>query len=787
MPPPKTGAFRKGAASTNPDRIKDKGDTSKRDKSTIQRLNMYKSGKPIRDKTGKILGGDFLSKDKAGNEKITAVTGRVQPDRRWFGNTRVVGAKELDSFRDALSARMHDPYAVVLNARSLPMGLLADSKATARANLLSAESFSGTFGAKAQRKRVKLGGGVGDLAALASTANSAAAEYHSEEHVDRDRVDVGDGDRTAARQAVFDKGQSRRIWGELYKVLDCSDVVVQVLDARDPMGTRSPVVERFLKENAKHKHMVLLLNKVDLVPTWVTRRWVAALSAEYPTLAFHASLTKPFGKGALIALLRQFSRLHSDKKNISVGFVGFPNAGKSSVINALAGKKVCTVAPIPGETKTWQYITLMKRIFVVDSPGVVPPNANDSEASIVLKGVVRHTKLEVPEEYMPDLFERVKPAHLTACYGVKSWADPLDFCAQVAVKQGRFAAGEPDVSTVARNIILDWTRGKLPHYRPPPDAGPGSSAAGGAAALKDKSGSGGGAVSHPAPSAAAPSSSSSGAATAAAPSSLPAGITLAPQVLPRLGAHTLLEEEEEAGDREQAPWEAMAEGGGAADDDDEEEKGEDDEMAGGNEDGAEAPAPRSKHNGKPVKPSFTSAKPSSSLSSSLAAAKSSSSSSSSKAVAGRKRARPQETVEEAGEGGVSAAGGKSASVPAPAAAVVMSATDVFRPRKKAKKAVALEASSATAAGASLSSSSSSSAAAAPASAGSMKAIAAAPAAAEADAKPKAKTSSNAAKAARAAAAAAAATGASKKQSKAASKTAGASAGASGDDFDGLDF
>ena len=74
-----------------------------------------------------------------------------------------------------------------------------------------------------------------------------------------------------------------------------------------------------------------------------------------------ASITNPFGKGALIQLLRQFARLHSDKKQISVGFIGYPNVGKSSIINTLRSKKVCNVAPIPGETKVWQYITLFNQ------------------------------------------------------------------------------------------------------------------------------------------------------------------------------------------------------------------------------------------------------------------------------------------------------------------------------------------------------------------------------------------------------------------------------------------
>lgn len=68
-----------------------------------------------------------------------------------------------------------------------------------------------------------------------------------------------------ARDAIFEKGQSKRIWGELYKVLDSSDVVIQVLDARDPEGTRCKFLEQHVRKNARHKHLLLLLNKCDLV------------------------------------------------------------------------------------------------------------------------------------------------------------------------------------------------------------------------------------------------------------------------------------------------------------------------------------------------------------------------------------------------------------------------------------------------------------------------------------------------------------------------------------------
>lgn len=81
-----------------------------------------------------------------------------------------------------------------------------------------------------------------------------------------------DDPRDEARERIYAKGTSRRIWGELYKVLDSSDVVIHVLDARDPMGTMCKPVLDFLKKEKAHKGVVFVLNKVDLVPTWVTVR-----------------------------------------------------------------------------------------------------------------------------------------------------------------------------------------------------------------------------------------------------------------------------------------------------------------------------------------------------------------------------------------------------------------------------------------------------------------------------------------------------------------------------------
>lgn len=197
------------------------------------------------------------------------------------------------------------------------------------------------------------------------------------------------------------------------------------------------------------------------------------LSKEYPTLAFHASINNSFGKGSLIQLLRQFSVLHSDRKQISVGFVGYPNTGKSSIINTLKKKKVCNVAPIPGETKVWQYISLMRRIYLIDCPGIVPVSAHDSETGTVLKGVVRVENLETPSEHIATVLSRVKPEYIRRTYHLREWRDAEDFLSQLAVRMGKLRkGGEPDLDTCAKMVLNDWIRGKIPFFVPPPAPAP---------------------------------------------------------------------------------------------------------------------------------------------------------------------------------------------------------------------------------------------------------------------------------------------------------------------------
>ncbi|KAI7502157.1 nuclear/nucleolar GTP-binding protein [Hortaea werneckii] len=512
--------------------VRTKGENFYRSAKRVKALNMYKGGEAQYNARGDVTKAAAYQ----GTETSKA---RVEPNRKWFTNTRVISQDALAAFRGAVEEKSKDPYSYLLKQNKLPMSLINDNKDKERKDGLvqhkakiriESEAFGDTFGPKAQRKRPRLAvSSIEDLAQGIDKDHARHRERQDEarylaeqSHDDQNDLPLDSmhgadaGELTTAREPVFSKGQSKRIWNELYKVIDSSDVVIHVLDARDPLGTRCRSVEKYIREEAPHKHLLFLINKCDLIPTSVAAKWVKLLSQEYPTLAFHASLTNSFGKGTLISLLRQFSALHANRKQISVGFIGYPNTGKSSIINTLRKKKVCTTAPIPGETKVWQYVTLMKRIYLIDCPGIVPPSMTDSPEDILLRGVVRVENVENPAQYIPAVLKKCRKHHLERTYDVKGWeskkeetkrkrkmedldgeADPgqeeeggsqdpmasanktdkvriqeaVRFLELLARKGGRLLkGGEADVDGVAKMVLNDFLRGKIPWFSPPPSS-----------------------------------------------------------------------------------------------------------------------------------------------------------------------------------------------------------------------------------------------------------------------------------------------------------------------------
>ena len=276
--------------------VKTKGENFYRTAKKAKTLNMFKQGKAQRNADGKVT-------KAASYQSRELPKARVEPNRKWFGNTRVISQDALSSFREAMAERASDPYQVLLKTNKLPLSLIHDGKGKNglkqhRAKIeVESAPFGDTFGPKAQRKRVKLG--VGSLEDLAGETVKMQDDYLERlEQAKELSGNAGQEDAageavpeeailTTAREPIFSKGQSKRIWNELYKVIDSSDVVIHVLDARDPLGTRCHSVEKYIREEAPHKHLIFVLNKCDLVPTGVAVSLIPFLRLAAP---FHFGL-----------------------------------------------------------------------------------------------------------------------------------------------------------------------------------------------------------------------------------------------------------------------------------------------------------------------------------------------------------------------------------------------------------------------------------------------------------------------------------------------------------------
>uniref|UniRef100_A0A7S3R0I0 G domain-containing protein n=1 Tax=Dunaliella tertiolecta TaxID=3047 RepID=A0A7S3R0I0_DUNTE len=353
------------------------------------------------------------------------------------------------------------------------------------------------------------------------------------------------------------------VWRQLWRVLERSDIVVQVVDARDPLLYRSTDLEGYARDLHASKTSLVLLNKADLLPVEVREAWAdyfdkaglqyafwsaaaailehAALRAEAAELGYDSWLTlrkerhqeKRLRRIAAEAaamqqrqhkapeaaakddsemlratrtaildedeLLELFEsrarqaiqsagpddpRAKEPNRRFMIGLVGYPNVGKSSTINAIVGSKKTAVAPTPGKTKHFQTLMVSPTVCLCDCPGLVLPKFARSRAEMVAAGVVpidRLTDIRGPVEVVASRCGRKQVEHV---YGLALPQPaphlPRDTPPTASQLLGAFAVlrgwtvghGLPDESRAGRQLLKDYTAGKLVHCLMPPGSNP---------------------------------------------------------------------------------------------------------------------------------------------------------------------------------------------------------------------------------------------------------------------------------------------------------------------------
>ncbi|RKP03171.1 hypothetical protein CXG81DRAFT_1610, partial [Caulochytrium protostelioides] len=345
------------------------------------------------------------------------------------------------------------------------------------------------------------------------------------------------------------------IWRQLWRVVERSDMVVQIVDARNPMLFRSDDLDAYIHDLDPRKVRLLLVNKSDLLTQRQREEWAAAftklglqfaffsagianeeqtqekLKAEAEALAAekaadqaevdaykagyesddsdeeeeedkHPTDDSTAGDaGAEAAAAAHDDRIPAStpakpvRKRI-VGFVGYPNVGKSSTLNALLGAKKVAVAATPGKTKHFQTIHLDDEMILCDCPGLVFPSFATTQGDLVCNGVLPIDQMReytAPSELVA---QRVPRAIIEATYGIHLGDTALSLSSaagvtgkvdlhstptdvhvsgllmlrRYAIARGyrRNTQGQPDESRAARYILKDFVSGKLLYAQAPP-------------------------------------------------------------------------------------------------------------------------------------------------------------------------------------------------------------------------------------------------------------------------------------------------------------------------------
>lgn len=268
------------------------------------------------------------------------------------------------------------------------------------------------------------------------------------------------------------KKQRKKIPDIVEEVINKSDIILEVLDARFIEKTRNRTIEKKIKK--MKKKIIYVINKTDLE---VERSTVngkqstvngkrSTVNSKQPKPYALISCTKRMGSKNLRDQIKKIVSQLEFKEKYYVGIIGYPNTGKSSLINLLVGRPASNIGNEAGLTKGLQKVRLTKNIFILDTPGVISENeystnVNERTINQNLIGAKNISKIKDPELSVQKLVDLHKEK-ITNYYGIPFYEDADLFLEGLGVKLGMLKrGGKANTDIVARKVLKDWNDGKI--------------------------------------------------------------------------------------------------------------------------------------------------------------------------------------------------------------------------------------------------------------------------------------------------------------------------------------
>ena len=238
-----------------------------------------------------------------------------------------------------------------------------------------------------------------------------------------------------------------------------SDVVLEVVDARAPLSTRSEKLEKLVAKMGKE--LVVIINKCDISDEALVAEAHKEILKTKPCI--YVSAREKQGISHIKKMINMYAP--KNKGNIKVSVAGYPNTGKSSIINYLSGRHAAGVAPVPGHTRGEQWIKVNSQIMLLDTPGVVPFGENIE----ITQGFGRPEKMKNIEDSTEEFIKSVAAAkynNIKELYKLTDEDLASDELLELIAKRRGFVikGGRVDVKRAAQKIILDWNTGKIKAY-----------------------------------------------------------------------------------------------------------------------------------------------------------------------------------------------------------------------------------------------------------------------------------------------------------------------------------